>query len=90
MQYSYSFTIERDGEEIELTAKFDIYPYIPGVTHLLPEDCYPSEGGYAEIDSEFIYFQNTNKPWNGTLSEEEIKKAEESAYKYWFTWCVND
>ena len=40
-------TIEWMG--LTLTAECDYEPYVPARISGPPEDCYPSEGGYAEI-----------------------------------------
>jgi len=66
------FMIERDDEEIELVIEGDIEPYVPAKLSGPPENCYPAEGGYAEI---------TKVEPNVELTEEEAKQAEEKLYE---------
>ena len=45
---TYETTFERDDGS-EVTVGYTISPYDPGVLSGPPEDCYPPEGGDAEI-----------------------------------------
>jgi hypothetical protein len=87
--YKYKFTIERDGEEIELEAEFHIEPYVPGNTSGLPEDCFPPSGGCASI-SDDIFFADTNDRFSGGLYDNERDKIESEAYSSWERYAEDD
>ena len=66
-----NFSVERDGEELELEVVGTYSPGLPGKTYGLPEDCYPPEPDEVEVEEIRLY----GKPWEGTLSNEEEERA---------------
>ena len=75
--YIYTFYVERDDEEIELQADCDVLPLVRGRYSGLPEDSFPDEGGFAEIND--IYCDSFL--WEGTLTAAERKQVEREAYE---------
>ncbi len=71
---SVPFYVERDGQELELELRGTMEPFVRGRTSGPPEDCYPDEGGSADIDGVFL----GGKPWTGKLTPEELEDAREA------------
>lgn len=76
--YAITFYAERNDIEIELEITGTVSQYIPAVTHLAPENCYPSEGGEVEI----LSILHHGQPWNGELAEEELDNACELLFQF--------
>lgn len=66
---------DSDGNEIELTLVFEIEERVPGRYSGRPEDCYPDEGGFAELISAKT---SDDKPY--VLTKEQISRFEDEAY----------
>jgi len=96
MSYTYEFTVLRedeDGEEIEhnLQAEFDVEPLVRGKINGPPEDCYPDEGGYAELILPIFVLGDDGKNeldddgkkvvWDGELTEKELAGIQAEAYE---------
>lgn len=88
-RYTHEFCVERevDGEDVELTlqVELEIEPFVRGRYSGPPENCFPDEGGSAEIDGPILVQDENGEfvPWNGTLTDSEVSKAEESGYTAW-------
>ncbi len=88
-KYTHQFCVLRevDNDEIELTlrADFDIDPFVPGKYFGLPENCYPDEGGTAQIIGTIMVQNDDGKfeSWDGTLTDSEVSEAEEEGYRAW-------
>lgn len=74
MVYEVEFGVERGEEEVILTIRGNVSPYVPAKTWGPPENCYPAEGGEAEIEVVLL----NGKPWDGELTDEERERAEEA------------
>lgn len=74
MQYEVEFSVERGEEEVMLTIRGNVSKYIPAKTWGPPENCYPAEGGEAEVEEILL----NGKPWDGELTGKEQEKAEEA------------
>jgi hypothetical protein len=74
MTYEAEFGIERGGDVIVLTIRGNVSRYIPAKTWGPPENCYPAEGGEAEIEEILL----NGKPWDGELTDKEREGAEEA------------
>lgn len=72
MSYEIEFSVERDGEEVILTVHGSVSQYVPAKTWGPPENCYPAEGGEAEIEEILL----NGKPWSGELTDKERSEAE--------------
>jgi len=70
---SITFCVERGEDELELDIDGNVTSYDPGRLSGPPEDCYPPEGGEAEIESVTL----DGKRWDGTLTKEELDAVEE-------------
>ncbi len=88
-RYTHEFCVEReiDGEDVELTLRADleIEPFVRGLYSGPPENCFPDEGGSAEIDGTILVLNEDWKfePWSGTLTDDEISRVESEGYKAW-------
>lgn len=71
---STTFTITRDGEDIELDIDYEVAAYIPAQTYGLPEDCSPAEGG--EVES--LDATRDGKPFD--LTDAERERIEQHIY----------
>ena len=80
--------------EIDVNYECDIEPYVEGRLSGPPEDCYPSEGGYASLTKVWLSAKTSEKAPDGSdlykdveitdfLSAEEDKDMEEQAYEAW-------
>jgi hypothetical protein len=87
--HTHYFTLERDvdGEtvEYELEVECCIEPFVRGYYSGPPENCYPDDGGFAEIDSPVYVLDEDGKRslWEGSLTKAETAKVEEDAYENW-------
>lgn len=72
-QHTIEFYIERDDEELELEVTADVEPFVPGKLTGPPEDCYPDEGGTADITD----IKLDGKPFDG-LTDYEYGMAVEA------------
>lgn len=68
------FTIERDGEDIELDIDYEVAPYTPAKLSGPPEDCHEAEGG--EVTSMTAY-RNGHE---FKLTDAEAAKVEQHIY----------
>jgi len=71
--YEIEYCVERDEEELELTVRGTVSKFIPGRFFGPPENCYPDEGGEAEIEAILL----NGKPWTGELTPKEKQAVEE-------------
>lgn len=74
MRVSANFSVERDDQEIELVVRGSYSPGSPGKVWGPPEDCYPPEPAEVEIEE----ILKDGQPWDGQLTDEEEKAAEEA------------
>ena len=72
--HTIEITVERDEVEFELEVSGYVEPLVRGKYFGPPENCYPDEGGYAEIETILC----EGKPWTGELTKEERERAEEA------------
>lgn len=90
----HEFTVERevDGELVELIllAELEVEPFVPGLTFGPPENCYPDEGGYAEIYTIWNIANGQKTEWTGTLTPTEKSKVEEDAYNIFAERAAED
>lgn len=77
MQIKTEFVIERGEEEIELTILGDVEPYIPANLSGHPDNWTPPEGGHACVEVVLL----GDQLWDGELTSEEEKKAEEALFR---------
>jgi len=79
--YTVDFEVERGGEEdykvIQLQITGHVSPYVPAYTSGLPENCYPAEGGEAEIE----VILHEGKVWDGELTEAERESVEAKLFE---------
>lgn len=68
-----NYTVERDEAEVELTIRGNCTEYVPANFSGHPDNWFPAEGGDSEIEK--IVLAETQKPWNGTLTEREEKEV---------------
>jgi len=54
MTYTYFKNLEVGTENLDLQFDMEIYPHVPGKLNGRPENCFPPEEGYAEIDSVYV------------------------------------
>ena len=83
-QIVHEFTIQRNGEEIELRASFEVTPVTgerrrPRAGHRLP-NIDQAEGGHAVLDGD-IFLVDSGLPWDGHLTKKELSKVEDSAWE---------
>ena len=90
MQVETTFYVERDGKEYELTIKGYAEPLVPGKTHGLPENCYPAEGGYGELEEVCIEIDGVTRRWTGQLTAKEEEKCNEALYERFVDNCEQD
>lgn len=88
VQYNYEFVLTREiqDEEVELLlcVDLDIEPLLKGKYSGAPEDCYPEEGGNAQIAGTiFIKNDEELEPWGDVLTEEERETIEVEGYEKW-------
>jgi hypothetical protein len=69
--------------ELEVTVCGYAQPYVPARTNGDPDDCYPSEGGYAEDITAFVYR-------HGMMTPIDLTRDEEEAASERITDCVDD
>jgi hypothetical protein len=74
--YTIILYVERGEDELELEVSGTVSAYVPAVTHRLPENCSPAEGGEVEITS----IKLNNETWDGELTDDEREKAEEKLF----------
>jgi hypothetical protein len=43
-----------DTIELEVLIEFDYVPFVPARTMGPPEDCYPAEGGFVEVNAVYV------------------------------------
>lgn len=79
IERTIDFMVERDEEEIELQVTGYIEPFIRGRLSGAPEDCFPDEGGVAEIKDVKL----GGKIWEGELTKAEVESAESDLYVAW-------
>ena len=77
MTTEITYSVERDGEEIELTISGYCTKYVSARTSGRPENCSPAEGGDAEIEEIFC----GSEPWDGELTGTEQEEIEQSLYE---------
>ena len=80
MNYKQTFYVERDNEEVVLEVEFDVYPLVRGRYDGPPENCYPDEGGYAEITNVFVDSKK-RVLWDDELTRDEEIRISEEAYE---------
>lgn len=89
--HTHEFCVEREinDEIVELTLQVELYiePFVQGKYYGPPENCYPDEGGTAEINGPVMIQNEEGKfvPWDGTLTDTEISGVEEKGYEDWVT-----
>jgi hypothetical protein len=66
--------IDRDGQELELDITGSVIPYVPARLYGHPDTWCPEEGGEVEIETITL----AGKPWNGKLTKDEQREAEEA------------
>ena len=76
MQVEIEFFVYRGEEEIALTIWGDVEPYVPANLSGHPDDWTPPEGGYSCVEAIFL----NGRLWDGKLTAEERKDAEEVLY----------
>ena len=88
--HTYEFYVERDVSEeetVELTLQAELYiePFVRGKYSGPPENCYPDEGGTAEIEGPVLVQNEEGKfvPWDGQLTKDEISDVETKGYEDW-------
>jgi hypothetical protein len=84
-RYTHEFYIEREDAEFTLQVELEIEPFVRGKYSGPPEDCFPDEGGIAEISGQ-IQVQNEDgkfEPWDGELTDSEVARVEEKGYEAW-------
>lgn len=87
--HTHYFTLERDvdGETVEYELEVECYiePFVRGRYSGPPENCYPDDGGFAEIESPVYALDEDGKRslWDGTLTSAEKAKVEKDAYESW-------
>lgn len=87
--YTHCFTLERevDGEivEYELEVECSIEPFVQGKYSGLPDNCYPDEGGFAEIEGPVYVLDEDGKRnvWEGILTPDEQIRVSTEAYENW-------
>lgn len=77
MSYTMTLYVERGEDELELEVTGSVSEYIPAVTHKLPEDCHPAEGGEVEIEKITL----DGEEWGGELTDDERERAEEGLFE---------
>lgn len=80
--YTFNFTIERDGQEIKLTAEFDITLPIQGCAYTKNGDGFPDEPPECYIDKYSVFDVKGKVFWGERLTDEEIIAAESKAYQH--------
>jgi hypothetical protein len=89
IEYTHEFYIEREvnGEDVETTLQVElsIEPFVRGKYYGPPENCFPDEGGFAEINGPIMVQKEDGKfePWTGELMDSEIARVEETGYEAW-------
>ena len=72
--HNIEFTIERDGQEIDLEIEYEVAPYCAGNTYGPPEFCEPPSGG--EVEEMTATLDGQEFP----LTDAERKKIEQHIY----------
>lgn len=75
--HTTEFEVTRGGQEMLVSVTGCIEPYREGRTYGDPENCYPPEGGYAEIKTATL----DGKPFYLTVSE--LAAVERQLYEEW-------
>ena len=79
--YTIDFEVERGEEEdykvIKLEITGHVSAYVPAKTWGPPENCYPAEGGEAEIE----VILHDGKVWDGELTDSERETVEEMLFQ---------
>jgi hypothetical protein len=70
---SIEYWVDRDDQEIELTIKASVSPYVPAKFSGHPDTWAPAEGGEVEITDVLL----NDEPWDGDLTRKEIERIEE-------------
>jgi hypothetical protein len=70
--YVVTLTVTRGDQEVELTVRGTVSLFVPARIYGPPEDCFPSEGGQAEI-TDVVDGQGQGVE----LTDDEALKAEE-------------
>lgn len=74
MQATATIYVERGEDEIELTIEGRVSPLVRGRFMGPAEDCYPDEGGEAEVTAVLA----GGLAWDGTLTADEERAAEDA------------
>jgi hypothetical protein len=70
-------TILREDKDITLYIEGEYHNQVKGIYRSAPEDCYPDEPAYCDIDG--VYTDEAcSVKWTGKLTFEEIEMAEEA------------
>ena len=79
----HQFQIERDDEELNLEAEFEVEPFVRGKYNCEPADSYPDEGGFAELSGTIFMVDDYGNrvPWDGELTDPELERVQEDAYE---------
>lgn len=77
IEFTTQMEVTRDGTELLVEISGLIDPYRPGKITGPPENCWPPEGGYAEL-SDAMYL---GQPFH--LTADEQVQAEQQLYEQW-------
>jgi len=70
--------------EFELEVVGNIVPFVPERISGPPEDCYPSEGGYAEVYQVFIRKGKERIDITNFLADDVLKNIADDLYVDWY------